>query len=238
MTVPTVDVPKITPEQLALYATSAGSFSSSSSSMAAEAAEAAEATTPEPKAAEPKAAEAAEAAEAKADEAAAGVPPADETDPNYFPPSTPVADMTAAQQAAFYRYHWHVEKAAREKATKAKTEAEEAARLAGLTDAEQKIEEARRAGAEQARKEIGDELVEYMFRANIGKLSEAELDEILAGVNKAAFMTDDGRPDQDKIKRYLAPFRTSGGGSAPAGVTPSSNDVDKIMEELQKRQGL
>ena len=131
-----------------------------------------------------------------------------------------------------------MEKAAREKATKAKTEAEEAARLAGLTAAEQKIEEARRAGAEQARKEIGDELVEYMFRANIGKLSETELDEILAGVNKAAFMTDDGRPDQDKIKRYLAPFRTSGGGSAPAGVTPSSNDVDKIMLELQKRQGL
>ena len=229
MTVPTVDV--ITPEQLALYATSAGSFSSSSSSpRAAEAAEAAEATTPEPKAAE--------AAEAKADEAAVEAPPADETDPNYFPPSTPVADMTAAQQAAFYRYHWHLEKAAREKASKAKTEAEEAARLAGLTDAEQKIEEARRAGAEQARKEIGDELVEYMFRANIGKLSEAELDDILAGVNKAAFMTDDGRPDQDKIKRYLAPFRTSGGGSSPAGVTSSSNDVDKIMQELQKRQGL
>ena len=218
MTVPNVEVPKITPGQL----------------------------TSEPKTdetAEPKTDEAAEpktdeAAEPKTDEAAVEAPPADETDPNYFPPSTPVADMTAAQQAAFYRYHWHVEKAAREKATKAKTEAEEAARLAGLTDAEQKIEEARRAGAEQARKEIGDELVEYMFRANIGKLSETELDEILAGVNKAAFMTDDGRPDQDKIKRYLAPFRTSGGGSAPAGVTPSSNDVDKIMQELQKRQGL
>ena len=220
MTVPNVEVPKITPGQLA----------SGAVTPEAAAAKAAE------EAAEPKTAE--EAAAAKTDEAAVEAPPADETDPNYFPPSTPVADMTAAQQAAFYRYHWHVEKAAREKAAKAKTEAEEAARLAGLTDAEQKIEEARRAGAEQARKEIGDELVEYMFRANIGKLSEAELDDILAGVNKAAFMTDDGRPDQDKIKRYLAPFRTSGGGSAPAGVTPSSNDVDKIMAELARNPRL
>ena len=228
MTVPTV--PMITPEQLA------------SGAITPEAAEAAEATTPEAtEAAEATTPEATEAAEATTPEAttpAAEAPPVAETDPNYFPPSTPVADMTTAQQAAFYRYHWHLEKAAREKASKAKTEAEEAARLAGLTDAEQKIEEARRAGAEQARKEIGDELVEYMFRANVGKLSEAELDDILAGVNKAAFMTDDGRPDQDKIKRDLAPFRTSGGGSAPAGVTPSSNDVDRIMQELQKRQGL
>ena len=226
MTVPNVGVPKITPEQLATGAITP-------EAAAAKAAEAAEATTPE--ATTP---EAAEAAEPNTGEAAMEAPPADETDPNYFPPSTPVADMTAAQQAAFYRYHWHVEKAAREKAAKAKAEAEEAARLAGLTDAEQKIEEARRAGAEQARKEIGDELVEYMFRANIGKLSEAELDDILAGVNKAAFMTDDGRPDQDKIKRYLAPFRTSGGGSAPAGVTPSSNDVDKIMAELARNPRL
>ena len=223
MTVPNVEVPKITPGQLASGAVTPEEAAAKAAEEAAE------------EAAEPKTDEG--AAEPKTDEATVEAPPADETDPNYFPPSTPVADMTAAQQAAFYRYHWHVEKAAREKAAKAKAEAEEAARLAGLTDAEQKIEEARRAGAEQARKEIGDELVEYMFRANIGKRSEAELDDILAGVNKAAFMTDDGRPDQDKIKRYLAPFRTSGGGSAPAGVTPSSNDVDKIMRELQKRQG-
>ena len=226
MTVPTV--PMITPEQLASGAiTPEAAAAKAAEAAEAKAAEAAEATTPE-------AAEATtpEATTPEATTPAAEAPPADETDPNYFPPSTPVADMTAAQQAAFYRYHWHLEKAAREKASKAKTEAEEAARLAGLTDAEQKIEEARRAGAEQARKEIGDELVEYMFWANVGKLSEAELNDILAGVNKATFMTDDGRPDQDKIKRYLAPFRTSGGGSAPAGVTPSSNDVDRIMQEL------
>ena len=231
MTVPTV--PMITPEQLASGAitpeAAAAKAAEAAKAKGAEAAEAeAEATTPE----------AAEATTPEATTPAAEAPPADETDPNYFPPSTPVADMTAAQQAAFYRYHWHLEKAAREKASKAKTEAEEAARLAGLTDAEQKIEEARRAGAEQARKEIGDELVEYMFWANVGKLSEAELNDILAGVNKAAFMTDDGRPDQDKIKRYLAPFRTSGGGSAPAGVAPSSNDVDRIMAELARNPRL
>lgn len=162
----------------------------------------------------------------------AGEQTLDEEDPNYYPPNTAVADMTPTQQAAFYRHQWHKEKKIREDAAKAKAAEDEKARLAGMSEVERQIEEARAAGRAAAEAEFQVERVQMAFRANAGKLRPDEVESLLEGINPLAFVTEAGLPDTDKINRYMTPFRTSGGGG-PREAYAGINDVDALMEKLK-----
>lgn len=129
-----------------------------------------------------------------------------------FPAETPVAEMTAEQQAAYWKFHSRKaerrQKAEREAIEKerATTRAElDQLRQAGLTEAEKAIDTARNEGRTAALAEIGASTVNAFIQGRVaaGLLTEDRASVLAKGMNHSAFIAENGDIDLDGLKDYL-----------------------------------
>jgi hypothetical protein len=149
-------------------------------------------------------------------------PPADPPPPEDkgFPADTPVAEMTDAQAAAYWKHqarkHENTAKS-RSDYDDLKKKAAEADKLrkAAETEAEKAIREAREAGEAEAAKKAAPKLVAAEFRAAArGLLDRDQIDDLLEDLNLEKFLTDTGEVDVDKVEKRvkaLAPKKDESG---------------------------
>lgn len=95
------------------------------------------------------------------------------------------------------------------KALKEKAAQYDALAAASKTEHERAIDEAREAAAKEAtdktRASFQERLVRAEFKAALaGRVSDDARDELLDGLNLAKFLDDDGEPDADRVREYVA----------------------------------
>ncbi len=168
-----------------------------------------------------------------------------------YPKDTPLAEMTAEQQVAYWKHqarkHEGVVKGLGNidelKAKAAKADELEAAKL---SDEEKAVATAREEGRQAALAELRPRLVESAFRSVAGQrqLPAEQTDTLWQGVNPQAFLTDTGEVDTDKVTRYLgaitpvedpkAGLYNTGGGQRDL---IKQTDREAGLAEAQKRFG-
>lgn len=140
-----------------------------------------------------------------------------------FPADTPVAEMTDAQQAAYWKHqsrkHENTAKARgdydelRARAAKA-DELEAAAR----TEAEKAVAAARKEAEAETRKALAPGLVRAEFRAAAkGVLSDEQRDALLEDLDLSKYLTDKGEVDEAKVANKVKAFAPAGNGRADLG---------------------
>lgn len=154
-----------------------------------------------------------------------GQGPATGTDPDGYPAGTPVAEMTIAQQAAYWKHQ------ARKHEQRVKdmgdyddlrktADAYKQLVDASQTEHERAVAEARQQGAAEALRKAGGDLVEQWMRAAIGtRLPEDRVNTLLDGLDRTRFIDQNGRVDTAKVQTYadtLIPATTT---AAPAATS-------------------
>jgi hypothetical protein len=126
-----------------------------------------------------------------------------------YPQGTPVAEMTDAQQAAYWKFHSRKH----EDQVRALGDTAELRRKAEAWDKHEaenatEIERARREGEEAGKAAVTAthraELAEFALRGALSGLEDGKRDAVLAAVDFAKFVGDNGRPDETKIKAFVA----------------------------------
>lgn len=147
------------------------------------------------------------------------------TDTDAFPANTPVADMTAVQQAAYWktqaRKHEDRVKGMADYDALRKT-ADDYQRLvqASQTEQERAVAEARQSGASEALAKVGGELVEQWMRAAIGtRLDEDRVNTVLDGLDRSRFLDQHGRVNTAKVQAYADNLIPASAAAAPAAST-------------------
>ena len=150
-------------------------------------------------------------------------PPADPPDRG-FPANTPIKDMTAEQQAAYWKFHDRrksdtlsaYEGITPEQAKQWKKDADEARRNQ-LQPSERALEDARSEAAASAAQAAATEWAGQLTEAIVGQFvqEEAQRSAVLAGINPMTFVKD-GKFDKDALIGHLTGLATAFGGS-PAG---------------------
>ena len=165
-------------------------------------------------------------------------------DGDAFPANTPVKDMTAEQQAAYWKHH------ARKHETAAKSAAEKIAEFerASLSDSEKAIAEAKDAGKAEAMAELNTKVLEAHVDAFIAanKLKREDVPAIDA-LDLTKFLTDENDVDTDRLATVLATLAptTGPGGSGPdmgqggrgSGAGGSSSGVAAGRDLFASRHG-
>jgi hypothetical protein len=130
-----------------------------------------------------------------------------------FPANTAVADMTAEQQAAYWKHH------ARKHETAAKDWSSLAAgrtaeqlqadlaelatlRQASLTDTERAVADARTQAQAETRARYAPMLAAAEFRAALAHVPDDRRDAIIEGLNLAAYVGEDGNVDTARVRAY------------------------------------
>jgi hypothetical protein len=146
------------------------------------------------------------------------------TEPS-FPAGTAVADMTAEQQAAYWKFHSRKH----ENDARSKALALEEARQKNMSDEEKRLDDVRRQGELiGAEKFLGD-AVHGHLRALTGR-SDDEVDNALAFVDTTKFLGADGLLDRTKV----AAFASSIGKAAPAAPAGPQNIQSTVAAALQR----
>lgn len=159
------------------------------------------------------------------DPAPAPTPPAP-PEQRGFPADTAVAEMTVAQQAAYWQ---HQARKHEGRATEYRTaaggktaaeiradlEAAEALRTSQMSAAEKAVEQARSAARQEVAAEYGTRLVAAEFKAALAGVDGERRDQIINGLNLSAYLTDKGDVDTAKVQSYaavIAPAKDKGNG--------------------------
>ena len=138
-----------------------------------------------------------------------------------------------------------------EKAAKAATAELEKLRKTTMSDQEKAIDAARTAARAELMAEVGAERVENAVRAaTAGRNVDA--DALLDGLDRARFLTDDGKPDTQKITEWVdriapkgqtgkPPAKDIGQGARPGATHAAQVDAAEFMgmtpeQKLQARQ--
>lgn len=167
-----------------------------------------------------------------------------------FPADTPVAEMTDAQQAAYWKHHARKhEQRARERGDYDAIKAErDDLRQRSMTETERAVEEAKEVGRAEGRRESGSKMVETHIQAAVtaGRMSQEQAEALLDGLDRTKYLTTDGDVDTDKVQTLLdriAPAKGNGAGGHPdlgqgrraGGGKPSGKDAGR--EEARRRFG-
>jgi hypothetical protein len=178
-------------------------------------------TRMEDKPADDAAAKAAADAQAAADKAASDKAAADKAAADAaaasadkgFPEGTPIAEMTAPQQAAYWKYQARKH----EDTSKARADYDavvaerDALKKATQTDAEKAVDEAKVAARKEALLEAAPKLVAAEFKAELkGTRSPEQIAALLAPLDLTKFLTADGEVDTDKVSTYAAGLGSAG----------------------------
>lgn len=141
-----------------------------------------------------------------------------------YPDNTPVAEMTTAQQAAYWKAQSrkHEDRAkARADYDDLKTKAAELDKLkqSQMSEQEKAVEAAKTDARKAALVEVGAKLVDAEIRAvSAGRLSDDQRTVLLDGLDRTRFLTAEGDVDTDKVKTFvdgIAPARGDGKGGFP-----------------------
>lgn len=154
-------------------------------------------------------------------------PPADPPDRG-FPPNTPIKDMTADQQAAYWKFHDRrksdtlsaYDGITPEQAKQFKKDADEARRNQ-LQPSERALEDARTEAATTAAQQASVEWAGQLTEAIVGQfVQEAEQrTAVLAGINPMTFVKD-GKFDKDALIGHLTGLAAAFGGAAAGELLP------------------
>lgn len=154
-------------------------------------------------------------------------PPADPPDRG-FPPNTPIKDMTADQQAAYWKFHDRrksdtlsaYEGITPEQAKQFKKDADEARRNQ-LQPSERALEDARSEAATTAAQQAAAEWAGQLTDAIVGQFvpEEEQRTAVLAGINPMTFVKD-GKFDKDALIGHLTGLAAAFGGVANGEPPP------------------
>lgn len=160
-----------------------------------------------------------------ADPAPTDPQPSDPLPDRGFPDNTAVKDMTAEEQAAYWKFYDRrksdqlkaYEGITPEQAKQWKKDAEEA-RREQLQPSERALEDARSEASATARQEAAAEWAGQLTDAIVGQFvqEEAQRAAVLAGINPMTFVKD-GKFDKDALIGHLTSLATAFGGKPPAG---------------------
>lgn len=130
-----------------------------------------------------------------------------------FPPHTPVADMTPAQQIEYWKHHSRKHEArASERSDydelKAKAAKYDTLDAASKTEQERALEQAKEDAATEARSkatsELAPKLVDAEMRAAAaGKLTPEQLAPLIENLDRSKFLTDTGDVDLEKVATFI-----------------------------------
>lgn len=140
-----------------------------------------------------------------------------------FPEKTPIADMSAEQQAAYWKHQSRRhEDAAKARADYEAIKAErDQLRSATQTDAEKAVSEARAEERTKAEQETASKYQSRLVAAEVKAALAAThfpADKIAGQVeflDHSKFLTTDGEVDADKVKQYADGLAPAGGGTWP-----------------------
>lgn len=147
----------------------------------------------------------------------------DAADADGFPANTPIAEMTAKQQASYWRTQArkHEDRVkAQSDYDKYKTAFDEYQRLiaASQTEQEKAVAEAHRQGRATALAEAGGQLVEQWVRAAAaGRLADESVTALLAGLDRSRFLHENGGVDTDKVYQFVGSIAPAVAPVAPDG---------------------
>lgn len=161
-----------------------------------------------------------------------------------FPENTPVAEMTAEQQAAYWQHkaRKHEDRAKATKDYDAIKAERDRLKAASQTDAEkateQAVKDAEARATAAALASVAPRLVAAEFKAaGAGKIPDAQLAALISGAHAPSFLTDAGEVDTDKVTQYLAPFVTSSSDDGKGGARRRP-DMGQGNRSSQKATGL
>lgn len=176
--------------------------------------------------------------EGDGDEAQEGEGGADESTDG-FPANTPLKDMTAEQQAAYWKHKARKHEARASAAADYDDIKAERDRLkqATMTDDQKTIEQARNEAADAARVEERSKLLGQVVKAELRgaltakKIEAARINAALGPIDTRYFLTDSGEVDTDKVAEYADGFAPAGTqwpdtGQGKRGFNGSAKGVD------------
>lgn len=163
-----------------------------------------------------------------------------------FPDNTPVAEMAAGEQVAYWKHQARKHEGAFKDLGKRYGDydkiAERAQQYDALlastqTDQERAVAEARTAAAAEARtaavQEFGGQLVAAQLHSALaGRLDPAQIEGLVEGVDPHRFLTDTGVVDADKVTKWVdrvAPKKTADLGQGQRGRGPKSQDMNQLI---------
>lgn len=169
------------------------------------------------------------------------------------PPTTPTEAPKPESKTFDEAYVKQLRSEAAKYRSEAKTAAEELEKLrvAAMSEQERAIAEARIEGRTAAIHELGTRLVDAEIRAVAsGRLTAGQMKILLQGLNRSAFLTDDGAVDEKAVKDFVegiapAPAEQQGPppdprfpdfGQGQRGPSPASND-DSLLRALEEVSG-
>lgn len=148
------------------------------------------------------------------------------------PPPAPEADEVAKWKAMARKHE------DRAKANAAAAKELEALKASAMTDQEKAVAEAAAKARAEVLAEVGGSLVESAFKvAATGR--PVDIDTMLDGLDRAKFLTDDGKPDVERIAAWIdkvAPAPTPakakdlGQGARPANGLPQITDRAQLTQ--------
>lgn len=136
-----------------------------------------------------------------------------------YPADTPVAEMTEAQQAAYWKYHsrhWQARAEGRKDYDQIKNERDQL-KAQTQTAEEKAIEDARAEGRAEALKEYAPRVARGTLISALATrgMKREEIDAQLEFVDLSKFVTADGETDADKVEAYVQGVAPSTGQTWP-----------------------
>jgi hypothetical protein len=117
-----------------------------------------------------------------------------------FPANTPIAQMTAEQQAAYWKFHAQKH----ERQSKDNHAEVERLRREQMSDSDRRIAEARDQGKAEGRAELVPSLVRTEIRSQVaGRLDDAALGVLLEGLDHTKYLDAAGDVDTAKVKALV-----------------------------------
>jgi hypothetical protein len=163
-----------------------------------------------------------------------------------FPENTPLTEMDAAQQAAYWKFqarkHENTAKEFGRRYSDYDKVAERARQYDALlastqTDQERLVAEARKAASEETRAEMtqkfGGQLVAARLHSALaGRLDPEQIEGLVEGVDPRRFLTDDGAVDAEKVTKWadrVAPKKTADLGQGQRGRGAPPLDMNQLI---------
>lgn len=143
----------------------------------------------------------------KGDEGAQSTPTPPANDDLGFPAETPVAEMTAEQQVAYWKHQARKhEKRAKDRSDYDEVKAElDQLKQEQMTEAEKAVQEARKEGEEAAAEKWSTKMARAALSGALAGrgFQPDEIEDKLSYVDFTKFVDDNGEVDSDTVQRYL-----------------------------------
>lgn len=163
-----------------------------------------------------------------------------------FPANTPLADMNAEQQAAYWKHQARKHESTVKDLGKRYGDYDSLRERAGQydallrttqTDQERAVADARKTAAEEARAaaqaEFGGQLVAARLQTALaGRRSAEEIDALIEGVDPARFLKDGGQVDTEKVATWVdrvAPKRPTDLGQGSRGGAEQPQNMNHLI---------